>query len=144
MKKKLCTKCKQEKNAKAFDKRAGYDTLRSWCRECASASWNPQRKNISNRIRSGRLHSKMYGWASPIVTIDQVIETVEEQNGFCASCSTSFGEQGWHLDHCHKTGQFRGLLCRACNLIEGLASSPEQCEAIAAYMRKFQCTQLAE
>lgn len=141
MKKKLCTKCNLEKSIKLFDKRSGYDSLRSWCRECASASWNPQRKNISNRIRSGRRNAKERGYASPIVSIDQVIEAEETQKGLCASCSSSFGEPGYHLDHCHTTGMFRGLLCAACNLIEGLAVSPERCEAVAAYMRKFQCIQ---
>lgn len=141
MKKKLCTKCKLEKSIKTFDKRAGYTSLKSWCRDCVSASWNPQRKNISDRIRTGRLHAKKAGWSPPIISIDEVIEVLSKQNGLCASCSLPYGEHGWHLDHCHQTGLFRGLLCRSCNLIEGIASSPEQCEAIALYMRKFQCTQ---
>src|SRR5690349_19862256 len=37
--------------------------------------------------------------------------------GRCAMC----GATGRHLvrDHCHRTGQVRGLLCRSCNTLEG-------------------------
>ena len=39
------------------------------------------------------------------------------QGGKCAicKCTTSRG-RGWHGDHDHKTGTFRGVLCAQCNL----------------------------
>lgn len=37
---------------------------------------------------------------------------VEQQNGTCALCPNPFQT----IDHCHKTGQVRGLLCFSCNL----------------------------
>lgn len=40
------------------------------------------------------------------------------QNGVCAICGTNkAGKVGQHfaVDHCHKTGKFRGLLCINCN-----------------------------
>ncbi len=45
----------------------------------------------------------------------------KEQEGLCAIC----GQSGkpfssfLHVDHCHKTGKVRGLLCNACNFIVG-------------------------
>ena len=45
------------------------------------------------------------------------INAIAVQQGGCASCGTkSTGLQSWHGDHDHKTGAFRGVLCRACNV----------------------------
>lgn len=51
----------------------------------------------------------------------------EAQNGLCAICSNpeTFSLKGTvhslAVDHCHKTGNIRGLLCRMCNQMLGLA-----------------------
>ena len=47
----------------------------------------------------------------------------------CEYCSIEFGEIGdgegsWKcLDHCHQTGEFRGVLCNNCNVTDMLNSS---------------------
>jgi len=40
-----------------------------------------------------------------------------QQDGKCAICGTkSTGKRkSFHVDHCHKTGVVRGLLCGNCN-----------------------------
>jgi hypothetical protein len=40
------------------------------------------------------------------------------QRGICAVCRTR-PESGLHVDHCHKSGKVRELLCRNCNLAIG-------------------------
>lgn len=55
-------------------------------------------------------------------------------NGRCESC-LKFTKK-LLVDHCHKTGKLRGLLCRECNLIEGLASDAEHLKRVASYMEK--------
>jgi hypothetical protein len=52
------------------------------------------------------------------------------QGGACAMCSASRGRL--LVDHCHRTGLVRGLLCSSCNTAEGLGSSP----AFAAYRER--------
>lgn len=42
---------------------------------------------------------------------------LQEQGGRCAVC---FREAPLAVDHCHKTGKVRGLLCRSCNCAIGL------------------------
>lgn len=44
----------------------------------------------------------------------------DSQNGYCAICGKK-NKTGWNLavDHNHKTGKIRGLLCSACNLVVG-------------------------
>lgn len=61
---------------------------------------------------------KCYG-----ITISQYKQMLEAQNGVCAICEgteTSTAQQTKKLrplavDHCHATGQIRGLLCSRCN-----------------------------
>jgi len=41
-------------------------------------------------------------------------EMLSAQGGVCAICRNASG-QTLHVDHDHKTGYARGLLCRDCN-----------------------------
>ena len=43
------------------------------------------------------------------------------QNSQCAICGKASHEHYLMVDHCHTTGKVRGLLCRYCNFILGLA-----------------------
>jgi len=40
-------------------------------------------------------------------------DMLREQGGICAICLQTSGK--WHLDHNHKTGKIRGILCHHCN-----------------------------
>lgn len=44
------------------------------------------------------------------------------QDGACAMCSAR--PERLLVDHCHRTGLVRGLLCTSCNTAEGLQSAP--------------------
>ena len=60
------------------------------------------------------VRQRNYGITS--VEYDRILES---QNGVCACCYTS-NPGGQHnvfnVDHCHKTGNIRGLLCHSCNV----------------------------
>jgi hypothetical protein len=69
---------------------------------------------------------------------------LEEQGGVCAICAQpeTAIRQGRVLplavDHNHKTGALRGLLCTACNIgIGSLAESTERLNAAIAYLDKW-------
>ena len=57
------------------------------------------------------------------VTYEEVIAIREK--GRCDICGSDGSEYklGLHIDHCHKTGEIRGLLCHGCNI--GLGSFKE-------------------
>ena len=42
-----------------------------------------------------------------------------QQHGVCAICRQPQSRRNLCVDHCHKTGKIRGLLCDSCNLVLG-------------------------
>lgn len=41
---------------------------------------------------------------------------LKRSGGKCEICRKAPGERGLRVDHCHRTGVPRGLLCNPCNL----------------------------
>lgn len=69
-----------------------------------------------------------------------------DQSGRCAICGTDDPgghEKGKHprsfaMDHDHKTGRLRGLLCSVCNrALGGFKDDPERLMNAANYIRKY-------
>lgn len=50
-------------------------------------------------------------------------ELLEKQKGGCAICERKPSIKPLHVDHCHKTGIVRGLLCHQCNWYLGTVES---------------------
>jgi len=56
-----------------------------------------------------------------------------EAAGSCAICGST---ADLRLDHCHRQGNVRGVLCNSCNLGLGIfGDDPERLEAAASYLR---------
>jgi len=52
------------------------------------------------------------------ISLEDYMLMFERQNGRCAICSHVFDikyKKNIHVDHCHRTGKVRGLLCSLCN-----------------------------
>ena len=79
---------------------------------------DPVKLSFCNRARWLK---KEYG-----LTQDQYDALRKSQNDSCAVCSKKFvtelgkGRTNFGVDHCHKTGEVRGLLCLPCNSSLGL------------------------
>jgi hypothetical protein len=55
------------------------------------------------------------------------------QSGRCLICANPMTSP--HVDHCHKTGEVRGLLCQTCNIGIGMfKDDPALLRAAAAYV----------
>ncbi|WP_393063536.1 endonuclease VII domain-containing protein [Streptomyces sp. LN549] len=84
------------------------------------------RKNARKSSRSWRL--KQYG-----LTEERYEAMVSEQGGACRICG--YCPDLLVVDHDHKTGEVRGLLCRECNLALGfLRDNPAAATSAAAYL----------
>lgn len=57
------------------------------------------------------------------LTCEQYDAMFEAQGRACKCCGTTEprSERPWHVDHCHKTGLVRGILCHHCNAMLGHA-----------------------
>lgn len=69
---------------------------------------------------------------------DEQYKQIANHNGLCDSCKDPL-EKGkkTHIDHCHKTGRFRGILCQGCNTAAGfLRDKPDKAIALAAYLAR--------
>lgn len=60
-------------------------------------------------------------WTNFRLTSDQYLSLLDKQNNCCAVCGISFKDKRPHVDHDHKTGRVRGVLCQNCNLVIGHA-----------------------
>lgn len=87
------------------------------------------RRKLDNRLRS------VYG-----IGVDEFEAMAERQNGLCAICELAPVGRGKGdvlvVDHCHKQGHVRSLLCGNCNIAIGLMNdSPEIVVRAAEYLR---------
>lgn len=63
---------------------------------------------------------------------------LSEQNNVCAICLKSEEKRSLAVDHCHKTGKIRGLLCSFCNQSIGMMSdNVENIIRAAEYLKKY-------
>ena len=107
-----CTKCGEYKTWKHFAKSKPAKTGRqSKCKQCH----NKQRNKKPELLRRNNFKNQ-YG-----ITLEMYNEMLEAQHYGCKICGKDKETNGRHLavDHCHTTGQIRGLLCIHCNLALG-------------------------
>jgi hypothetical protein len=73
------------------------------------------------------------------LTHDAFLVMLQSQDGRCAICEKVFTDGvPPHLDHCHKTGSVRGILCQHCNSGIGfLKDSPDIVSRALAYLNKY-------
>lgn len=127
---KKCTKCKKEKELKEFyPAKFNRDGKSSWCKDCALVL---VRENYLKRTHG--------------ITTEQYEHMLMLQNNGCAICGkeedTFLPRYNRHkmlaVDHDHKTGRIRGLLCENCNRALGLFKDDEDLllEAIN-YLNQF-------
>lgn len=85
----------------------------------------------SEKLRENA-YKRLYG-----VSIAWYDETLEKQGGKCAGCGTDKPTNRYFdVDHDHKTGKARGLLCRACNRLVGFLEDPRRV-TLDAYIASY-------
>ena len=135
-----------EKSVEAFymDKRT--DRPRNWCKMCYQEYSKNHIKN--NRARyteykrqwdarnADKLHNKQLKWKYGI-DLKIYKEMLTAQDGCCAICKGQTTKKTFDVDHCHRTGLVRGLLCSNCNRGIGfLKDSPLVLTKASLYLLK--------
>lgn len=79
-----------------------------------------------------------YRWLRQGIAPDQISKALELRAGHepCQICGKALEGAKRQIDHCHKTGRVRGVLCHGCNSLLGMANdSPERLQAAIEYLR---------
>lgn len=109
---KTCGMCHSTKPVQSFYKN------QSRCKDCQRSVLKTYKRKLipSERLREIN-YLKVHG-----ITVADYDFLLQKQNGRCAICQSdkTGGPKHFTVDHDHKTGEIRGLLCRPCNMGLGL------------------------
>ena len=91
------------------------------CRECQRANGRRWRQSNPEKYLTLKRASRLRRTYE--LSLEDKERMWEEQVRRCAICLTEIPLQTTPIDHDHKTGRVRGLLCRNCNLFLGRLES---------------------
>jgi CRISPR/Cas system-associated protein Cas10 (large subunit of type III CRISPR-Cas system) len=124
----ICKHCGKEFETLQLKANAGREKFCS--REC----YNQYRKECCTSIKERNIlyqKKSKYG-----LTEEEYKGLFDAQGNKCSICGTSFEVTKAFVDHDHKTGGVRGLLCSQCNTLLGMAKdNTEVLEAAIQYLR---------
>lgn len=150
---KACRKCgvvklRAEFTVRRSGSRAGH--LAAYCKECSAAAargiYRTRAERDPNWYRNHewpRKLRRLYG-----ITADDYHRMLAEQGRACALCWSTTPLTGarqyrrterevFDVDHDHRTGKVRGLLCTRCNRLVGLANDdPDTARRLVEYLSR--------
>ena len=144
-----CTRCQEEKPSNMFraawksEQRSGTRALRkdnerdgkfSWCRPCCAqaAKEHVARKDPEQhkQDKRGTHYRTTYG-----ITLGEYDRLNAYRDKGCWICGKPGVTRGLSVDHNHKTGQIRGLLCQSCNRgLRWFSDDPTRLRNAATYL----------
>jgi histone acetyltransferase (RNA polymerase elongator complex component) len=121
---KWCGCCEGSLPLDAFAKnKSKKDGLQERCRSCRSIH---HQKVKHKRLKQTKEQKRRYLITSYGLNVEQFEQMLKDQNSKCAICKTDeWGKESPSIDHCHKSGKVRGLLCNNCNRALGLFKDNE-------------------
>lgn len=131
---KHCSSCNFSKPVEYFSKCSSKkDGYASRCKMCRKRSETPKRKESHGGKRN-------HLWSSFRMRADDFNTLLESQGGVCAICEKETNAPT--VDHCHVSGNVRGLLCYACNSFLGRLENKGRMERFTAYLEKAKTSPL--
>lgn len=132
---KWCPRCKQLLPLDAFGRnRSARDGLVGYCKPCHKAKTRATRQRLYGGSREYHLRRR-YGIGEA-----DFVAMLEQQGGLCAACRV---DKPVHVDHDHKTGLVRGLLCYLCNQALGnVRDDSERLQGLIDYLERAAARQL--
>lgn len=108
----VCNKFQPIENFEFYYLKSYPEKRRKTCKSCRNEKRNKLDCRTPDSTRKSRL--RKYG-----LTIEKYERLLKKQNNVCMICKGSNENLRWNgrlaIDHCHKTGKVRGLLCDKCN-----------------------------
>ena len=112
----------------------GYTAIRIWTDPKARETRNSYRQTTEDSAYHRRANLKRhYG-----ITPEEYDAMLTKQNNCCAICKKeNTANKSMPVDHCHKTGKVRQILCSNCNTAIGLLQEdPETLRAAIDYIER--------
>lgn len=152
MKLKDCTKCGEQKKFAEFSKDNNQSSgLRPDCKKCVSKYYYENKSRINKnhkiwrnkniqKLRNKDLKNKYN------ITLNDYDKLLREQSSKCAICNKKEIRKANNgkikrlaIDHNHKTGKVRRLLCQKCNSALGYVNEDiDILQTMIKYLRKYQ------
>jgi hypothetical protein len=138
---KRCIGCRKYFGLSHFNKDKNRKSgLNQYCRDCSRLNVRRSYQKTGGRCNRDSCFKRRYG-----ITLEQYEAMHEAQRGLCAICGKPETEIRRNnkvcllsVDHDHRTGEVRKLLCCKCNQAVGsFKDSPDLCERAAVYLRKY-------
>lgn len=111
------------------------DGLGGTCKGCTSGYQRAYRARHKERLDAYGHHKhvqKKYG-----ISGEQYAEMLRAQGGGCALCGCPPKKRRHAVDHDHRTGQIRGLLCLTCNYaVERFDNVPGWADKVTTYLKR--------
>ena len=142
---KKCSCCGEVKSTTEFTKKKNHGKwcFYSYCKECGHKKSKKYRidnlEKCKNLTRNSNLRNR-YG-----LTPEDLEKMLRDQDNKCAICGREIFLHGTsvdknkiaHVDHDHKTGKVRGLLCKTCNTgLGGFMDNTEYLLSAISYLKK--------
>lgn len=134
----VCTECEERKS------RDDFHPTRGKCKVCVAKLHAAYIKTPAGQVTRYRAQhgQRLRSYGSSLAEYQQMHA---DQNGLCAICNRpeSRRDRGGKIkrlsmDHDHRTGTPRALLCNSCNATLGFAEDdPARLEAAAQYLRRW-------
>lgn len=127
-----CSKCKKEQGKELFATYA-WKLRHPYCKLCRSISnYKSKIKNKDTyeayKLKTAEISRRSYLKKKWGMTVEEFNELRNFQQGLCAICKIN--ADILHIDHNHKTGKIRSLLCNNCN--RGIGHLKESIEIMLA------------
>lgn len=126
--------CNEEKPLAEFHAhKLGRNGVDSNCKECKTIRSRARYADPEVKVRDHRRRKENQFGLQP----GQYDEMLEAQGGTCAICKRLPEKIRLHVDHCHTTGDVRGLLCYSCNTGLGVfRDDPEVLSEAIRYLNR--------
>ena len=149
----LCLKCLKYKPIDTYHYREdGFLNKNSQCRDCTNnytRKWRKTHPSSAEALEKARdyrdshkiqlrLYERKRLLASYGLTLKDYNKLLKKQKGACAICGKKKAHKKGkflHVDHNHKTGKVRGLLCAVCNTALGRLNSVKILKKAIKYLR---------